>query len=162
MFTNAVQKYVIENSRLGIPVTFHEEALHGLVSPGATSFPQAIALAGTWDLDCIEYEPDGSSTTRPGEWHFGYALGGHATTDVWILPGAEHGVSVRFPDPTAGEEGWVAVELAPVAPLKKPVTLAQIKAEAVLKDIALVRQGRLSVQPLKPAEFSRIRKIGGS
>jgi beta-glucosidase len=53
IFTNAIQKYVIENSRLGIPVTFHEEALHGLVSPGATSFPQAIALAGTWDLDLV-------------------------------------------------------------------------------------------------------------
>ena len=53
IFTNAIQKYVIENSRLGIPVTFHEEALHGLVSPGATSFPQAIALAGTWDVDLV-------------------------------------------------------------------------------------------------------------
>lgn len=53
IFTNAVQKYVIENSRLGIPITFHEEALHGLASPGATSFPQAIALAGTWDLDLV-------------------------------------------------------------------------------------------------------------
>src|SRR5688500_545875 len=53
LFTNAVQKHVIENSRLGIPVTFHEEALHGLVSPGATSFPQAIALAGTWNVDLV-------------------------------------------------------------------------------------------------------------
>jgi beta-glucosidase len=53
LFTNAVQKYVIEHSRLGIPVTFHEEALHGLVSPGATSFPQAIALAGTWNIDLV-------------------------------------------------------------------------------------------------------------
>jgi beta-glucosidase len=53
VFTNAVQKYVIEHSRLGIPVTFHEEALHGLASPGATSFPQAIALGGTWDVDLV-------------------------------------------------------------------------------------------------------------
>ena len=53
LFTNAIQKYVIENGRLGIPVLFHEEALHGLVSPGATSFPQAIALAGTWDVDLV-------------------------------------------------------------------------------------------------------------
>jgi predicted RNA-binding protein with PUA-like domain len=65
-----------------------------------------------------------------------------------------------FPDTTADEDGWVAVELAPVAPLKQPVTLAQIKAEAVLKDIALVRQGRLSVMPLKAAEFARIKKLG--
>nr|WP_237023408.1 EVE domain-containing protein [Lacunisphaera limnophila] len=66
-----------------------------------------------------------------------------------------------FPDRTADEDGWVAVELAPVAPLKKPVTLAAIKAEPALKDIALVRQGRLSVMPLKPVEFARIVKLGG-
>jgi beta-glucosidase len=53
VFINALQKYVIDHSRLGIPATFHEEALHGLVSPGATSFPQAIALAGTWDVDLV-------------------------------------------------------------------------------------------------------------
>jgi len=66
-----------------------------------------------------------------------------------------------FPDPTADEPGWVAVELAPVKPLPSPVTLAQVKAEGSLKDIALVRQGRLSVQPLQPAEFTRILKLGG-
>ena len=46
---NRIQKYFIEESRLGIPVIFFEEALHGLVAPGATSFPQSIALAATWD-----------------------------------------------------------------------------------------------------------------
>jgi predicted RNA-binding protein with PUA-like domain len=65
-----------------------------------------------------------------------------------------------FPDPTADEPGWVAVELAPVKPLAKPVTLAQIKLDPVLKDIALVRQGRLSVSPLPAAEFARIAKLG--
>jgi beta-glucosidase len=53
-FINTIQKYVIEHNRLGIPTTFHEEALHGLASPGATSFPQAIALAGTWDVDLVQ------------------------------------------------------------------------------------------------------------
>jgi beta-glucosidase len=57
IFTNTIQKYVIEHNRLGIPTTFHEEALHGLVSPGATSFPQAIALAGTWDVDLASAIP---------------------------------------------------------------------------------------------------------
>ncbi len=66
-----------------------------------------------------------------------------------------------FPDPTADVEGWVAVALAPVAPLKKPVPLAAIKADASLQQIGLVKQGRLSVQPLKPAEFNRIRQLGG-
>jgi len=52
-FTNTIQKWMIENTRLGIPVMFHEEALHGLATRGATSFPQAIALASTWDCDLV-------------------------------------------------------------------------------------------------------------
>ncbi len=52
-FANAIQKYLIEKTRLGIPAIFHEEALHGHQAPGATSFPQAIALAGTWDPELI-------------------------------------------------------------------------------------------------------------
>jgi beta-glucosidase len=53
-FTNAVQKYLVENTRLGIPAIFHEEALHGHSGRNATSFPQAIALASTWDPATIE------------------------------------------------------------------------------------------------------------
>jgi beta-glucosidase len=48
-FTNRLQHIVIENSRLGIPLMFHEECLHGFVALGATSYPQAIGLAATWD-----------------------------------------------------------------------------------------------------------------
>jgi beta-glucosidase len=46
---NAIQKYFVERTRLGIPIIPFEEALHGLKAPGATVFPQAIALAATWD-----------------------------------------------------------------------------------------------------------------
>lgn len=66
-----------------------------------------------------------------------------------------------FPDKTADEEGWVAVELAALRPLAKPVTLAQIKAEPALKDMKLVRESRLSVSPVKPAEFALIARLGG-
>ena len=52
--TNAIQKFFIENSRLGIPVIFHEECLHGHAAPGGTSFPQPIALGGTFDPDLVE------------------------------------------------------------------------------------------------------------
>nr|WP_305098573.1 glycoside hydrolase family 3 N-terminal domain-containing protein [Croceibacterium sp. D39] len=52
-YVNAVQKWARENTRLGIPVLFHEESLHGLAARDATSFPQAIALASTWDPDLI-------------------------------------------------------------------------------------------------------------
>jgi beta-glucosidase len=48
-FANAVQRYLVEETRLGVPAILHEEALHGFVAPGATSFPQAIALAATFD-----------------------------------------------------------------------------------------------------------------
>jgi predicted RNA-binding protein with PUA-like domain len=66
-----------------------------------------------------------------------------------------------FPDKTADEDGWVAVELAAVKPLPSPVTLAQVKAEPALKDMALIRLSRLSVQPVKSAEFARILKLAG-
>ncbi len=46
---NAIQRYAVNDTRLGIPVLFHEEALHGYVARDATSFPQAIALASSWD-----------------------------------------------------------------------------------------------------------------
>ncbi len=53
-FTNAIQRWVKENTRLGIPVLFHEEALHGIQAAGATSYPQAIALASTWNPELGE------------------------------------------------------------------------------------------------------------
>jgi beta-glucosidase len=53
-FTNAIQRWVRDSTRLGIPVLFHEEALHGLQGPEATSFPQAIALASTWNPELVE------------------------------------------------------------------------------------------------------------
>ncbi len=48
-YTNTVQKWMRENTRLGIPVVFHDECLHGHIAPKGTSYPQAIALASTWD-----------------------------------------------------------------------------------------------------------------
>jgi beta-glucosidase len=52
-FTNTVQKWLKENTRLGIPVLFHDECLHGHVAPKGTSYPQAIALASTWDPNLL-------------------------------------------------------------------------------------------------------------
>jgi predicted RNA-binding protein with PUA-like domain len=66
-----------------------------------------------------------------------------------------------FPDATADEPGWVAVELKALTPLARSVTLAQIKAEPSLAKVALLRQSRLSVMPLMRAEFERIVKLGG-
>lgn len=67
-----------------------------------------------------------------------------------------------YQDPTTDDNRWVAVDLEPVETLKRPVTLAQIKADEYLQDISLVRQGRLSVMPLKAEEFDRILEMSSS
>lgn len=66
-----------------------------------------------------------------------------------------------FPDTTAEEGSWVAVELKADRPLPAPVTLAAIKAESALRNIGLLRQSRLSVVPLSAADYAMILKLGG-
>jgi predicted RNA-binding protein with PUA-like domain len=66
-------------------------------------------------------------------------------------------VKEAYPDPKDKE--WSAVDLEPCKTLKKPVTLEQIKGEKKLKDMALVRIGRLSVSPVKKEEFDTIIKL---
>jgi predicted RNA-binding protein with PUA-like domain len=61
-----------------------------------------------------------------------------------------------YQDPTTTDTNWVVVDLAPFKSLKKPVTLEDIKADSKLGNIALVKQGRLSVMPLNGSEFDRI------
>lgn len=65
-----------------------------------------------------------------------------------------------YPDPTTDDERWVVVDLAPLKALVSPVTLADIKADAKLDGIALVKQSRLSVMPIEKAHFERILKLG--
>ncbi|POY35320.1 EVE domain-containing protein [Solitalea longa] len=68
-------------------------------------------------------------------------------------------VKESYQDPTTDDTNWVVVDLSPVQTLKNTVTLATIKADERLKDISLVRQGRLSVMPLKQEEFDRILEL---
>ena len=67
-----------------------------------------------------------------------------------------------YQDPTTSDPNWVVIDLAPVEGLKRPVTLEEIKADERLKDIGLVRQGRLSVMGLKREEFDRIVELGSN
>ena len=69
-------------------------------------------------------------------------------------------VGDAYPDPTAEDPQWVVVDIAPVVPFTRFVTLAEIKADPNLEDIALVRRGRLSVVPITPAEFKYVAKLG--
>ena len=65
-----------------------------------------------------------------------------------------------YPDPTAATgEDWICVDLAPIQTLKCPVGLATIKADPVLRSLALVRQSRLSVMPVSNAQFSRLLEL---
>ena len=69
-------------------------------------------------------------------------------------------VQTAYQDPTTEDKNWVVVDLSPVEALKNPVTLEAIKADPLLQNISLVRQGRLSVMPLQANEFDRIIAMG--
>jgi predicted RNA-binding protein with PUA-like domain len=66
-----------------------------------------------------------------------------------------------YPDPSDKSGRYGAVDIKPVMPLKTPVTLARIKAEPKLAGLGLVRQSRLSVMPVAPAEWKLLCKMGG-
>jgi predicted RNA-binding protein with PUA-like domain len=68
-------------------------------------------------------------------------------------------VKEAYPDPTATEGDWSCVDLAPEKALAKPVTLAAIKADKILKEMVLVRQSRLSVSPVTSEQFERLLQL---
>ncbi len=84
----------------------------------------------------------------------------HSNEGVEIV-GIAKVTKVAYQDPTTDDERWVAVNFAPKKKLKKPVTLAQIKAEPKLANMDLVRLGRLSVQTVKPEEWEMVMKMAG-
>jgi predicted RNA-binding protein with PUA-like domain len=71
-------------------------------------------------------------------------------------------VKEAYQDPTTEETAWVVVDLKPFKKLKRPVSLAEIKADSRLQEIGLVKQGRLSVQALKSEEFDAILDLSSS
>lgn len=66
-----------------------------------------------------------------------------------------------YADPTAKEGDWSCVDLSAVKPLAKPVSLAAIKADKILKEMVLVKNSRLSVQPVTEAQFERLIQMAG-
>ena len=66
-----------------------------------------------------------------------------------------------YQDPTTEDTNWVAVDLKPYKKIKNPVSLVKIKADERLKDMALVRLGRLSVQPVTEKEWKIIMELAG-
>jgi predicted RNA-binding protein with PUA-like domain len=70
-------------------------------------------------------------------------------------------VKEAYQDPTTDEAAWVAVDFAPLKKLKKPVSLAQVKMEKRLSNMALIRLGRLSVQPVTDEEWEVVMELAG-
>jgi predicted RNA-binding protein with PUA-like domain len=78
------------------------------------------------------------------------------------LAGLARVIREAYPDPTAKDRDWVAVDLEPVKTLKKPVTLEQMKKEKKLANLPLLNQPRLSVLPLTVEEFKHLLGIAGT
>jgi predicted RNA-binding protein with PUA-like domain len=87
------------------------------------------------------------------------ALFYHSVSDKAIV-GVCEVVQEHFPDRTATEGDWSAVRVRAVERFESPVALATIKADPALSEMALLRQGRLSVAPVSEAEFGHLRKLG--
>jgi predicted RNA-binding protein with PUA-like domain len=83
------------------------------------------------------------------------------TGDEKQIVGIVEVIRESYPDPTDKEGKFLAVDVKAIEPLPKPVTLAAIKAEARLKDMALVKYSRLSVQPVTAAEWKIVCHMGG-
>lgn len=82
----------------------------------------------------------------------------HSMTDK-ALVGTATVTKTAFPDPTSDDEAWVAVELKAGTALLKPITLQTLKKNTVLKELPLVRIGRLSVSPVTAKQYQEIIKL---
>ncbi|MBM3217638.1 MAG: EVE domain-containing protein [Candidatus Rokubacteria bacterium] len=83
------------------------------------------------------------------------------TGDEKAVVGIAKALSSAYPDPDDKSGKYVAVDLAPVKRLARPVRLAEIKADAAFKNFPLVRIARLSVMPVTDAEWARIERLAG-
>jgi predicted RNA-binding protein with PUA-like domain len=83
----------------------------------------------------------------------------HSVSDKQIV-GVAKVATEAYTDPTAKEGDWSSVDLCPLKPLNKPLSLEQIKADAALKEMALVKNSRISVTPVSEAQFRRIVEFG--
>ncbi len=83
----------------------------------------------------------------------------HSVSDKEVV-GIARIVKEHYPDPTADSDKWVVVEMVPEGSLKRPVSLEKVKKDERLENIALVKQARLSVMPLKREEFDALVQLG--
>jgi len=85
----------------------------------------------------------------------------HSVSEKQIV-GIARVENTAYPDPTATEGDWSAVDIVPVKPLKTPISLEMIKLDKTLKGMVLVRQTRLSVTPVTSEQYNRIIELGSA
>ncbi len=132
---------------------------HWLVKsePGTYSWDRFVKDGGTtWDGVRNFQAAANLKAMKKGDRAFFY----HSNEGLAIVGIAEV-AKEAYPDPSDKSGKFVMVDLKPVMPVKNPVTLAAIKAEPKLKNLALVRQGRLSVSPVGEEEWQVIAKMAG-
>ena len=127
--------------------------------PENWSWDQQVAAGekGTeWDHVRSYQARNNMVAMRKGELGFFYtSMEGKSIVGIVKVAAEAH------PDSTDEDGKWSCVDVAAVMPMPKPVTLARVKAEPKLKDMALVKLSRLSVQPVTPEEWAAICKMGG-
>ncbi len=125
--------------------------------PGAWSWDDQVA-AGAAEWDGIRnYQADNNmKAMKLGDKAFFY----HSVDEKRIV-GVVEVVREHYPDPTDAKGRFGMVDVKAVIPVTSPVTLADIKAEPELGNLALVRQSRLSVVPVEPAEWNLLCKMAG-
>jgi predicted RNA-binding protein with PUA-like domain len=116
----------------------------------------AKAGEGIWDGVKNAQASNNMKAMKKGDRVFFY----HSRQGLEIV-GIMKVVQEAFPDPKDDSGRWVAVKVAPVRKLAKPVTLKAIKANDRLSDMAIVRQSRLSVAPVSEAEWKEILSMAG-
>lgn len=125
--------------------------------PGTWSWEQhARAGADAWTGVRNHQAKQHLMAMMPGERAFFY----HSGDDKAVV-GITEVVKAAYPDPTDQAGTFVCVDFKAVAPLARPVSLAQVKADAALKDMVLVKNSRLSVQPVTEAQWRAICALGG-
>ena len=124
--------------------------------PGAWSWEDQVkAGAAEWDGVRNYQAANNMKAMQIGDLVFFY----HSVNEKQVVGIAEV-VKEYYPDPTDASGRFGMVDIKAIRPMIKPVTLADIKAEPKLSDLALVRQSRLSVLPVNPAEWKVICRMG--
>jgi predicted RNA-binding protein with PUA-like domain len=127
--------------------------------PDSWSWDQQVAAGekgAEWDGVRSHQAKNNMLAMRKGDLGFFYT-----SNEGKSIVGIVRVAAEAHPDSTDAEGKWSCVDVAAVTPMPKPVTLAQVKADPALKEMALVKFSRLSVQPVTPDEWALICKMGG-